>query len=48
MTEKAQSTAPPEGFRYQADVLTTDEERELVAHISELPLKEFEFQGYVG
>ncbi len=48
MTKKAQSTAPPEGFRYQADVLPLDEERELVAHISELPLKEFEFQGYVG
>jgi len=41
-------TAPPEGFRYQADVLPEAEERELVEHIRELPLKEFEFHGYVG
>src|SRR5215217_4174748 len=40
--------APPEGFRYQADVLPADEERELVERIRELPLKEFEFHGYVG
>jgi hypothetical protein len=40
--------APPEGFRYQADVLPPDEERELVERIGELPLKEFEFHGYVG
>jgi alkylated DNA repair dioxygenase AlkB len=41
-------TAPPEGFRYQADLLPEDEERELVGRIRELPLKEFEFHGYVG
>ena len=44
---KAQ-TLPPEGFRYQPDVLPPDEERELVERINELPLKEFEFHGYVG
>ena len=46
--KKAGETAPPEGFRYQADVLPADEERELVERIPELPLKEFEFHGYVG
>ena len=40
--------ARPEGFRYQAEVLPAEEERELVEHIRELPLKEFEFHGYVG
>jgi alkylated DNA repair dioxygenase AlkB len=46
--KKGSETAPPEGFRYQADVLPADEERELVERITELPLKEFEFHGYVG
>jgi hypothetical protein len=40
--------APPEGFRYRADVLAPDEEQGLVESIRELPLKEFEFHGYVG
>ena len=44
---KSQSP-PPEGFRYQADVLPSEEEQELVKRIRELPLKEFEFHGYVG
>ncbi|HEX8392440.1 MAG TPA: alpha-ketoglutarate-dependent dioxygenase AlkB [Longimicrobium sp.] len=45
---KAKDAAPPEGFRYQPDVLPADEERALVEHIRGLPLKEFEFHGYVG
>jgi len=44
----ASQPAPPEGFRYQPDVLPPDEEQGLVEHIRELPLKEFEFHGYVG
>ena len=48
MAKKASETAPPEGFRYQADVLPADEERALVERIETLPLKEFEFHGYVG
>ncbi len=39
---------PPEGFRYQTEVLPLEEERELVERIRELPLKEFEFHGYLG
>ena len=46
--EKAGDATQPEGFRYQVDVLPPDEEWELVARIGELPLKEFEFHGYVG
>jgi alkylated DNA repair dioxygenase AlkB len=48
MRKNTRSSVPPEGFSYQAEVLPLDEEQELVAHIQELPLKEFEFHGYVG
>jgi alkylated DNA repair dioxygenase AlkB len=48
MMKKGSETAPPEGFRYRADVLPADEEQALVERIRELPLKEFEFHGYVG
>lgn len=46
--KKGSETAAPEGFRYQADLLPADAERELVERIRGLPLKEFEFHGYVG
>lgn len=39
---------PPDGFRYQADILPSEEEQELIERISDLPLKEFEFHGYTG
>ena len=39
---------PPPGFRYKKSLITPDEEAELVAHIEQLPLKEFEFQGYLA
>ena len=39
---------PPEGFRYQQNLLTPDEETALVREIEKLPLKEFQFQGYLG
>ena len=45
---KNKSQNPPEGFRYQADILSLAEEQELVEQIRPLPLKEFEFHGYVG
>lgn len=38
----------PEGFRYQPDVITADDENALVERIQLLPLKEFEFHGYTG
>lgn len=43
-----QNSAPPEGFRYRPDVLSQDEEQDLVLRLRQLPLKEFEFHGYVG
>src|SRR5687768_3967349 len=40
--------SPPEGFRYQKNIITPDEEGELVKHVESLPLKEYEFQGYLA
>jgi alkylated DNA repair dioxygenase AlkB len=48
MRKNTRTSVPPEGFRYQAEVLPLDEEQELVGRIQKLPLKEFEFHGYVG
>jgi len=47
MTKKTQ-TSPPEGFLYQPDSLSIDEEQELVDHIRELPLKEYEFHSFIA
>ncbi len=41
-------TAFPEGFRYQPDLVSAEEEHELLRLIRELPFQEFQFQGYVG
>jgi len=38
----------PEGFAYQPDLVSPDTERMLLERLRELPLKDFEFQGYVG
>jgi alkylated DNA repair dioxygenase AlkB len=38
----------PEGFKYQPDFLSPDEERDLGTQLAALPLKGFEFQGFVG
>ena len=48
MRKNVRTHEPPEGFRYQVEVVPLDEEQDLVARIQELPLKEFEFHGYVG
>jgi alkylated DNA repair dioxygenase AlkB len=40
--------AMPDGFIYQPDALSPDDEATLVHHVRELPFKEFEFQGYLG
>jgi alkylated DNA repair dioxygenase AlkB len=45
----ARSASPlPEGFKYQDDLIAPAEEQQFVRHIETLPLKEFEFQGFVG
>ncbi len=38
----------PEGFRYQGDFLSKEEEAALLEAISELEFKPFEFLGYLG
>src|SRR5215217_6865438 len=38
----------PEGFKYQPDLLSADEERDLVRQVEVLPFKDFEFQGFLG
>jgi alkylated DNA repair dioxygenase AlkB len=40
--------ALPEGFKYQPDVLTPPDELTLLERVRELPLQEFQFQGYTG
>jgi alkylated DNA repair dioxygenase AlkB len=45
---KSTQTQPPDDFRYQAEFLPPDQEQELVARIRRLPLKEFDFHGYLG
>ena len=44
----AAAPAFPEGFRYESDILTPAQEIELLAQVRDLPLVEFQFQGYVG
>ena len=48
MRKSAQAALPPEGFRYEEELLLPEEESELVRRIKTLPLKEFEFHGYTG
>jgi alkylated DNA repair dioxygenase AlkB len=38
----------PEGFRYRPELLTVEQERELLTRIEPLPFTAFEFHGYVG
>jgi alkylated DNA repair dioxygenase AlkB len=40
--------ALPEGFRYQPDFLSQEEEQSLLQHIVSLPFREFEFQDFTG
>ena len=38
----------PAGFKYQPDLISKETERTLAQQIAGLPLKEFEFQGFLG
>ena len=40
--------ALPEGFKYEADLVSAGEGRALVAAFADLQFRDFEFQGYVG
>lgn len=39
---------PPEGFRYQPEVLSRDEEQAILEGVRTLPLRPFEFRAYTG
>jgi alkylated DNA repair dioxygenase AlkB len=39
---------PPEGFVYRKNFITPEQETALAREIARLPLKEFEFHGYLG
>lgn len=41
-------TRLPDGFRYQADVISPRDEELLLGNIETLPFREFEFHGYTG
>jgi alkylated DNA repair dioxygenase AlkB len=43
-----QSSASPDGFRYAPDLISSEQEDELVAALATQPFKEFEFQGFLG
>jgi alkylated DNA repair dioxygenase AlkB len=38
----------PEGFRYSPELIGPKDEAALLAHVRELPFREFEFHGYTG
>ena len=38
----------PSGLRYHAEFISSDEERDLIAHIKRLPLQPFQFGAYEG
>ncbi len=42
------ATAPPEGFRYEPELIGPREEAALLARVGGLPFREFEFHGYTG
>jgi alkylated DNA repair dioxygenase AlkB len=46
--EHAKKGALPEGFAYQPELLTREDEAALVEQLAVLPLREFEFHGYLG
>ena len=38
----------PDGFRYQAELLSAPEQAALITNVAALPFRDFEFQGYTG
>lgn len=42
------AAAGPQGLVYRADFIGAEEEAELVAQVSHLPFREFEFHGFLG
>src|SRR4051794_36051982 len=48
MPRSIKTSVPPEGFLYCEDLVTPAEQAALALEIEKLPLKEFEFHGYLG
>jgi alkylated DNA repair dioxygenase AlkB len=48
MARSVRAAASPEGFIYHEAFITPSEQSALVLEIEKLPLKEFEFHGYLG
>ncbi len=42
------ATNAPEGLRYRSALVERSVEDALIAHVRELPFREFEFHGYKG
>jgi alkylated DNA repair dioxygenase AlkB len=42
------AASPPEGFRYEPELVGTEEEAALLTHLRGLPFRDFEFHGYTG
>jgi alkylated DNA repair dioxygenase AlkB len=38
----------PDGFKYQPDVVSSDDEQSRLQSVREVPFRDFEFHGYVG
>jgi len=47
-TDLFRESSAPEGFRYDRELISSDEERLLIDGIASLPLMEFRFQGYLA
>jgi alkylated DNA repair dioxygenase AlkB len=48
MARSVTASTPPEGFIYHEGLITPAEQATLVLEIEKLPLREFEFHGYLG
>ncbi|CDX44447.1 2OG-Fe(II) oxygenase [Mesorhizobium plurifarium] len=44
----ASASPAPEGFSYQPDLITRDEEHALISQIQDLPFKPFDFHGHLA
>jgi alkylated DNA repair dioxygenase AlkB len=40
--------ALPQGFKYQPDLVSPEDERRLLQRVRQLPFRDFQFHGYVG
>ena len=48
MARASRPLFPPEGLRYEREIVSPDEERDFIARFAELPLRQFEFRGHLA